>query len=169
MMQNKHIANTMKTLHTLKAPRQCTTGGLASPVLSPKLMAFALIISLTRCDRIQSLKGEVQEKAQAVASQAAQRKTDVAELQEEVRLHDDQFVVVKRRAVACAGGFPNSSRSSDLEFESATNPWVCTGKAQATDTPGHLKYSTGFRTSFCMPVTWRFARTNHPTATLPNS
>mgnify|MGYP006987673356 CR=1 FL=1 len=121
-MQSKHIANTMKTLHTLKAPRQCATGGLVSPALSPKLMALALIIALTGCDRIQSLKGEVQEKAQAVASHATQCKTDVAEWQEEVRLHDDQVVVIKRRAVACAGGFPNSSRGSDLEFEISYEP-----------------------------------------------
>ncbi len=121
-MHSKHTPNTMKALHTFKASRQCQSNSLEGSALLQWLIVFALIISLTGCDRIQNLKDQAQEQAQEVVSKATQCKTDVAEWQEEVRLHDEQVVVVKRRAVACAGGFPDSSRGSDLEFEISYEP-----------------------------------------------
>lgn len=42
---------------------------------------------------------------------------DTAEWTEEVKLHDGRSIQVSRKARAMHGGFPNSSRGRDLDFE----------------------------------------------------
>jgi hypothetical protein len=45
------------------------------------------------------------------------KKVDVAEWQEEVRLHDGRTVIVWRKERAYAGGFPNARRGRDIDSE----------------------------------------------------
>lgn len=48
---------------------------------------------------------------------ACGKSIDVAEWTEEVKLHDGQMVTVWRKARAYSGGFPNSKRGRNIDFE----------------------------------------------------
>jgi hypothetical protein len=48
---------------------------------------------------------------------ACGKNIDVAEWTEEVKLHDGQMIQVWRKARAYSGGFPNSKRGRDIDFE----------------------------------------------------
>lgn len=48
---------------------------------------------------------------------ACGKNIDVAEWTEEVKLHDGQMIWVWRNARAYSGGFPNSKRGRDIDFE----------------------------------------------------
>jgi len=53
----------------------------------------------------------------ALATTACGKSIDVAEWTEEVKLHDGKMVTVWRKARAYSGGFPNSKRGRDIDFE----------------------------------------------------
>ena len=81
-------------------------------------LAFVSLL-IAGCDKDASTREA--EKSPSVAG-APSCKTDVAEWTEGVKLFNGDEVVVWRRAVACQGGFPDSTRGRDLEFELKYEP-----------------------------------------------
>ncbi|BCO27529.1 hypothetical protein MIZ03_2417 [Rhodoferax lithotrophicus] len=61
------------------------------------------------------------------------KKIDIAEWKEEVRLFDGRTVIVRRKATAYAGGFPNASRGSDISTEFKYEPMGITWKHEMSD------------------------------------
>lgn len=82
--------------------------------------AAACVLTVA-CDKL-TLNLEPPKSSGAAVASAPSCKTDVAEWTEGVKLFNGEEVVVWRRAVACQGGFPNSTRGRDLEFELKYEP-----------------------------------------------
>jgi hypothetical protein len=62
-------------------------------------------------------------------------KIDVAEWTEEVKLSDGRMITVWRRARAYSGGFPNSRRGRDIDFEFKYEPLGIYWKGDWSDSP----------------------------------
>jgi hypothetical protein len=87
-----------------------------SRLLMAVSLGLAMTLAVAGCDRIGNvLNTFAQAASDAVAKPACE--TDVAEWNEEVKLHDGQMVTVWRKATACKWGFPNAKRGRDIEFE----------------------------------------------------
>lgn len=102
------------------------------------LLLAMLLLTIIGCGRDSESS-----KLNSIAGSSASCRTDVAEWQEEVRLHDGQIVVVNRRAVACAGGFPNASRGRDLEFEFRYEPMNIHWKGKPSRAPVSFEIFNG--------------------------
>ena len=72
--------------------------------------------------------------ASAAVLGACGKSIDVAEWTEEVKLHDQRMVTVWRKARAYSGGFPNSRRGRDIDFELKYAPMNVEWKATLSNT-----------------------------------
>ena len=81
-----------------------------------------------------SVRGLLLAVASAAALGACGKSIDVAEWTEEVKLHDQRMVTVWRKARAYSGGFPNSRRGRDIDFELKYAPMNVEWKATLSNT-----------------------------------
>lgn len=82
-----------------------------------RLVVTAAVLCIGGCDA-----GSVSAPGAADGAGQPTCKTDATEWPEGVKLFNGEEVVVWRRAVACKGGFPDSARGRDLEFELKYEP-----------------------------------------------